>query len=119
MLPAQCAKGAGTYDQGFQHPLPDEYPVRSAGRHQPTFMERGEPSPQHVPEWMPAFPDVHTYRHTPLHQGHEQDPVKQQEVCMHAAGCLRMYRARLHAALCSVTESADDGSTAAAHFCWG
>ncbi len=74
------AQGPGSFDQGFVHPLPPEYPVRGAGRQLPTWEERREAPPPHVPAWLPAFPDRHTYVRTPAFPGHEEDPAKQSEV---------------------------------------
>ncbi|GFR50690.1 hypothetical protein Agub_g12943 [Astrephomene gubernaculifera] len=73
-------RGPGSYDQGFVHPLPPEFPVRAPGRTLPSFEERREEPPAHIPTWLPAFPDRHTYVRTPAFPGHEEDPVKQSEV---------------------------------------
>ncbi|KAG2482800.1 hypothetical protein HYH03_018290 [Edaphochlamys debaryana] len=72
-------QGPGAYDQGFVHPLPSEYPVRAPGRSLPSWEERREEAPAHVPPWLPAFPDRHTYVRTPAFPGHEEDPTKQSE----------------------------------------
>lgn len=74
------AQGPGSFDQGFVHPLPSEYPVRAPGRSLPSWEERREEPPPHIPSWLPAFPDRHTYVRTPAFPGHEEDPVKQSEV---------------------------------------
>ncbi|KAG2449975.1 hypothetical protein HYH02_000079 [Chlamydomonas schloesseri] len=73
-------QGRGTFDQGFVHPLPPEYPIRAPGRTLPSWEERREEAPAHIPSWLPAFPDRHTYVRTPAFPGHEEDPVKQSEV---------------------------------------
>ncbi|KXZ48863.1 hypothetical protein GPECTOR_25g448 [Gonium pectorale] len=72
-------QGPGSYDQGFVHPLPPEYPIRAPGRSLPSWEERREEAPAHIPSWLPAFPDRHTYVRTPAFPGHEEDPVKQSE----------------------------------------
>eukprot|EP00955_Chlamydomonas_euryale_P070959 360908-Chlamydomonas_euryale.AAC.5 len=46
----------------------------------PTFEQRGEAPPPHIPPFLPAFPDAHTFEHTPAFPGHEQAPAKQTEV---------------------------------------
>ncbi|GIL89968.1 hypothetical protein Vretifemale_17708 [Volvox reticuliferus] len=73
-------QGPGSFDQGFVHPLPAEYPVRAPGRSLPSWEERREEPPPHIPSWLPAFPDRHTYVRAPAFPGHEEDPVKQSEV---------------------------------------
>lgn len=79
-LPLRPLQGRGTFDQGFVHPLPPEYPIRAPGRTLPSWEERREEAPAHIPSWLPAFPDRHTYVRTPAFPGHEEDPVKQSEV---------------------------------------
>jgi transcription initiation factor TFIID subunit 8 len=73
----------------FAHPLP-QYPVVKPGRSVPSFAEKGEQPPPHIPSFLPAFPDKHTYVHTPQYQGHERQPEKQAQVsrCRRATGCL-------------------------------
>jgi transcription initiation factor TFIID subunit 8 len=60
----------------FAHSLP-QFPVRKPGRMLPTFEERGEAPPAYVPAFLPAFPDRHTYVHTPTFPGHEENPDQQ------------------------------------------
>nr|GEV53042.1 transcription initiation factor TFIID subunit 8 [Tanacetum cinerariifolium]GEW26806.1 transcription initiation factor TFIID subunit 8 [Tanacetum cinerariifolium] len=44
-------------------------------RQTPSFMQMGEtPEFKHVPEWLPAFPDPHTYVHTPVWNERTSDP---------------------------------------------
>lgn len=52
----------------------------------PSFQERKEVPPPHIPAFLPAFPDKHTYVHTPQFQGHEEDPAKQTQVGAGAGG---------------------------------
>lgn len=66
-------------DNTFAHPLAS-FPVRRPGRSLPTFDDRGEPPPAHVPSFLPAFPDPHTYERTPVFPGHEENPDKQTQV---------------------------------------
>lgn len=70
-------------DNTFAHPLP-EFPVRKPGRVLPTFQEKNEIPPPHIPAFLPAFPDKHTYVQTPQFEAHEENPNKQMEVGMHA-----------------------------------
>ncbi len=79
------SQGPGSFDQGFVHPLPAEYPVRAPGRSLPSWEERREEAAPHVPSWLPAFPDRHTYVRAPAFPGHEEDPVKQSEVGVRGA----------------------------------
>lgn len=43
----------------------------------PTFADKKETPPPHVPAFLPAFPDKHTYVQTAAYAGHEQDPRQQ------------------------------------------
>lgn len=45
------------------------FPLRKQSRPAPTFMERGEAPPPHIPPWLPALPDRHTYVATPVYPG--------------------------------------------------
>ncbi|KAL4452607.1 hypothetical protein ABPG75_008269 [Micractinium tetrahymenae] len=54
------------------------FPLRKKSRPPPTFLDRGEAPPPHIPAWLPALPDKHTYKATPVYPGHEQDPQKRQ-----------------------------------------
>eukprot|EP00193_Tetraselmis_chui_P006863 CAMPEP_0177759570 /NCGR_PEP_ID=MMETSP0491_2-20121128/4803_1 /TAXON_ID=63592 /ORGANISM="Tetraselmis chuii, Strain PLY429" /LENGTH=188 /DNA_ID=CAMNT_0019275409 /DNA_START=1316 /DNA_END=1882 /DNA_ORIENTATION=- len=56
----------------FAHVLP-KYPINAEPRHAPTFAEKGEEPPKHVPAYFPAFPDPHTYRATPVFPARRQD----------------------------------------------
>jgi hypothetical protein len=48
----------------------------------PTFADQKEPPPPHIPSFLPAFPDPHTYQHTAAFPGHEADPYKQRQVTL-------------------------------------
>lgn len=63
----------------FAHSLAP-YPVRKPARLYPTFQERGEAPPPHIPAFLPVFPDKHTYVATPVFPGHEENPEKQSQV---------------------------------------
>lgn len=50
----------------FAQPVP-HFPVIRQRRMIPSFLEMGEtPSSKHIPPWLPAFPDPHTYIRTPV-----------------------------------------------------
>jgi hypothetical protein len=66
-------------DVPFAHTLAP-YPVRTQRPVPPTFADQAEPHPAHVPGFLPAFPDPHTYQHTAAFAGHEADPHKQRQV---------------------------------------
>ncbi|KAF9614562.1 hypothetical protein IFM89_019309 [Coptis chinensis] len=41
----------------------------------PSFLQIGEvPDKEHIPAWLPAFPDPHTYVHTPVWKERKTDP---------------------------------------------
>lgn len=42
------------------------FPVQRPRRVPPSFDSRGEEAPSHVPSHLPAFPDTHTHRATPV-----------------------------------------------------
>lgn len=43
------------------------FPVVKSRRQTPSFLQIGEtPDGEHIPAWLPAFPDKHTYVHTPV-----------------------------------------------------
>ncbi|XP_042496202.1 transcription initiation factor TFIID subunit 8-like [Macadamia integrifolia] len=50
----------------FARPVP-HFPVIRNRRPSPTFLQIEETPPgKHIPSWLPAFPDPHTYVHTPV-----------------------------------------------------
>ncbi|XP_019183866.1 PREDICTED: transcription initiation factor TFIID subunit 8 isoform X2 [Ipomoea nil] len=58
----------------FAQPVP-HFPVVKVPRMIPSFEEMGEtPEFKHIPPWLPAFPDPHTYIHTPTWNERESDP---------------------------------------------
>lgn len=61
---------AGGTDVPFPTPICD-FPVSRHPRPPRTFEETGEAPPPHVPSFLPAFPDAHTYRATPSFPGAE------------------------------------------------
>ncbi|KAK9755583.1 hypothetical protein RND81_01G036300 [Saponaria officinalis] len=73
----QCVVGSGVIkeishfvgsveDNPFAQPIP-RFPVLMNARLIPSFSEIGEiPSGKHIPDWLPAFPDPHTYLHSPV-----------------------------------------------------
>mmetsp|Transcript_6972 Transcript_6972/g.25683 ORF Transcript_6972/g.25683 Transcript_6972/m.25683 type:complete len:383 (-) Transcript_6972:696-1844(-) len=58
----------------FIRPVP-VFPVRreASKRLVPSFSEAGEQAPKHIPDFLPAFPDPHTYKHTPTFSGRAED----------------------------------------------
>ncbi|XP_074264097.1 transcription initiation factor TFIID subunit 8-like [Silene latifolia] len=53
-------------DIPFSQPIP-RFPVIKTARQIPSFSEMGEsPDSKNLPEWLPAFPDPHTYMHSPV-----------------------------------------------------
>lgn len=53
-------------DVPFAQPVP-QFPVIRERRMIPSFLQMGEtPASKHVPPWLPAFPDPHTYVRTPV-----------------------------------------------------
>uniref|UniRef100_A0A383W5E7 Transcription initiation factor TFIID subunit 8 n=1 Tax=Tetradesmus obliquus TaxID=3088 RepID=A0A383W5E7_TETOB len=70
-------------DVPFAHTLAP-YPVRTQRPAPPTFADQAEPHPAHVPGFLPAFPDPHTYQHTAAFAGHEADPHKQRQSMLEA-----------------------------------
>lgn len=63
-----------TEEVPFAQPVP-MFPVIRERRLVPSFMQMGEtPAGKHIPDWLPAFPDPHTYIHTPVWNERETDP---------------------------------------------
>lgn len=55
-----------TEEVPFPRPIP-RFPIAHSLKPTPSFAQRGETPPwKHVPDWLPAFPDLHTYVHTPV-----------------------------------------------------
>lgn len=58
----------------FAQPVPS-FPIVRDRRRTPSFVQMGEtPGFKHVPEWLPAFPDPHTYIHSPVWNERTSDP---------------------------------------------
>ena len=82
---SQCLLGSGTVrdlmrfvnsgDEGpFAQPIPN-FPVIRHRRTIPSFLQMGEAPPsKHIPAWLPALPDPHTYIHTPVWDQRASDP---------------------------------------------
>jgi len=56
----------------FAKPLP-QFPVRRVPDLPPSFGDAQEEPPSHIPRFLPALPDQHTYRQTPTYEGRELD----------------------------------------------
>lgn len=58
----------------FAQPVP-RFPVVKNGKLIPSFVQMGETPPgKHIPPWLPALPDPHTYIHTPVWNERATDP---------------------------------------------
>lgn len=58
----------------FAQPVP-RFPVVKSRKLTPSFVQMGEtPEFKHVPDWLPAFPDPHTYIQTPVWNVRTSDP---------------------------------------------
>ncbi|KAL3675144.1 hypothetical protein R1sor_025092 [Riccia sorocarpa] len=58
----------------FARPLP-HFPVSKKRAPPPSFAQLGETPPfPHIPAWLPAFPDPHTYKSTPVWNERKSDP---------------------------------------------
>ncbi|XP_068654302.1 transcription initiation factor TFIID subunit 8-like [Aristolochia californica] len=58
----------------FVRPIP-RFPVVRAIKTAPSFAQLGEAPPaKHIPDWLPALPDPHTYVHTPVWNDRTTDP---------------------------------------------
>lgn len=58
----------------FAQPVPS-FPVIKNRKLIPTFVQMGETPPgKHIPDWLPALPDPHTYIHTPVWNERAMDP---------------------------------------------
>ena len=82
---SHCLTGSGTVREiveyvesaeeiPFAQPVP-HFPVMRNRTMTPSFMQMGEtPVFKHIPPWLPAFPDPHTYIHTPTWNERATDP---------------------------------------------
>ncbi|KAI3522839.1 hypothetical protein L1887_00890 [Cichorium endivia] len=58
----------------FAQPV-STFPIARDRRLTPSFLQMGEtPEFKHVPDWLPAFPDPHTYIHSPVWNERTSDP---------------------------------------------
>ncbi|RDX59308.1 Transcription initiation factor TFIID subunit 8, partial [Mucuna pruriens] len=58
----------------FAHPIP-RFPVVKERVLNPSFLQRGEEPPgEHIPAWLPAFPDPQTYGQSPAVNGRGTEP---------------------------------------------
>lgn len=58
----------------FARPVP-HFPVQKKRAPPPSFAQLGEEPPlPHIPSWLPAFPDPHTYQSTPVWNERKSDP---------------------------------------------
>ncbi|CAI8593627.1 unnamed protein product [Vicia faba] len=61
-------------ETSFAQPIP-HFPVTRERRNIPSFIQMGETPPsKHIPPWLPALPDPHTYIHTPVWDERVSDP---------------------------------------------
>lgn len=57
------------------------YPILTQPKQQPvSFKEKKEAPPPHVPAWLPAFPDQHTYKSTAVFQGRQEEQQQPRQV---------------------------------------
>ncbi|OIV96389.1 hypothetical protein TanjilG_09816 [Lupinus angustifolius] len=58
----------------FENPIP-RFPIVRNRKNIPSFSQFGETPPsKHIPNWLPALPDPHTYIHTPVWNERVSDP---------------------------------------------
>ncbi|CAL0305784.1 unnamed protein product [Lupinus luteus] len=58
----------------FDKPIP-RFPIIGYRRNLPSFSQLGEtPASKHIPNWLPALPDPHTYIYTPVWNERVSDP---------------------------------------------
>ncbi|KAJ0989797.1 hypothetical protein J5N97_008153 [Dioscorea zingiberensis] len=81
----QCAVGSGvikeitrfvdTYEENpFARPVPS-FPIARQPKPITSFAQVGEATAgKHIPDWLPVFPDQHTYIHTPVWKERTSDP---------------------------------------------
>jgi transcription initiation factor TFIID subunit 8 len=57
------------------------YPILTQPKQQPvSFKEKKEAPPPHIPAWLPAFPDQHTYKSTAVFQGRQEEQQQPRQV---------------------------------------
>lgn len=63
-----------TEESPFAHPVPS-FPIARQPKPIVSFAQVGEVTAgKHIPDWLPAFPDRHTYIHTPVWKERTSDP---------------------------------------------
>ncbi|KAL6767521.1 hypothetical protein ACKKBF_B35565 [Auxenochlorella protothecoides x Auxenochlorella symbiontica] len=97
------------------------FPVARKTRPTPTFAERGEAPPAHIPDFLPAFPDRHTYCETHELPLPDADPAARHLAGMEAQQAAEQALVKLHAraapqdpVLASALPSKEEGPAAAA-----
>jgi hypothetical protein len=79
----------------FSKPLP-EFPMKTKQYKPKMLSDPEEPLPSHIPSFLPAFPDKHTYMKTPVPVEKEVDPVKVREKKNRERHDVEYSLARLH-----------------------
>lgn len=71
----ELAEFVGTLEETpFPLSIP-QFPVVKCPRGIPSFLHMGEvPNGKHIPTWLPAFPDLHTYIQSPVWNERKTDP---------------------------------------------
>eukprot|EP01089_Gocevia_fonbrunei_P013456 TRINITY_DN3458_c0_g1_i1.p1 TRINITY_DN3458_c0_g1~~TRINITY_DN3458_c0_g1_i1.p1 ORF type:complete len:372 (+),score=73.41 TRINITY_DN3458_c0_g1_i1:73-1188(+) len=64
-----------TEETPFPKPLP-EFPIKRQNTHKPELKDPIEPLPPHIPDFLPPFPDKHTYNSTPVYEHRIEDPLE-------------------------------------------
>ncbi|GBG00364.1 hypothetical protein Rsub_13123 [Raphidocelis subcapitata] len=90
------------------------YPVLQQAPSAPTFLDRHEPHPAHIPGHLPAFPDAHTYQHTPAFQGHETDAQRQRQAVLAGKQRAEAALVKLHQRLATAANGGANGGEGAA-----
>ncbi|KAK9818887.1 hypothetical protein WJX74_007800 [Apatococcus lobatus] len=63
-------------DSPFLHNIAP-FPIQKQPKALPSFADKKEEPPAHILPGMPAFPDPHTYKSTPVFEGHDTDARRQ------------------------------------------
>jgi len=64
-----------TEEVPFARPLP-RFPLQKTPRLPPSFKDAKEEPPAHIPAFLPALPDQHTYKETPVYEGRDIETGK-------------------------------------------
>mmetsp|Transcript_14166 Transcript_14166/g.23984 ORF Transcript_14166/g.23984 Transcript_14166/m.23984 type:complete len:369 (+) Transcript_14166:472-1578(+) len=62
--------GTKSEEVPFARPLP-RFPLQKVPRLPPSFKDAKEEPPAHIPAFLPALPDQHTYKETPVYEGRQ------------------------------------------------